>query len=319
MFEKTLGDIESNVDTLKRHGKTFHWASRLLSSSQMDRAASLYALCRDIDDLADNALTPDEISGARRALSDLALALESDAAPSGSVADLHRRSMHLFECWPLGKAALIDLIQAISGDLEPVAIRSFRELKQYAYGVAGTVGVMMTGLLDAKRQSEAFPHAIDLGIGMQLTNIARDVLEDAYLGRMYLPADGAAGSLQPTDITFGNPLARKRAWAGIQELLIQAEPFYRNGWRGLHFLPTRARLSIAVASRVYREIGVQLIAEGEESYWHRRCVVPAWRKGWVSVRAISDLMLETRCDVNASEASALHRDISVCSSSPGLS
>jgi phytoene synthase len=209
-------------------------------------------------------------------------------------------------------AALVDMIQAIVGDLEPVAVQTHRELRQYAYGVAGTVGVMMTCLLQVERRADALPHAVDLGIGMQLTNIARDVLEDAHLGRVYLPAAGAAGALRATDITSGDAAVRHRAWNGVQELLLMAEAFYDNGWRGLGYLPMRARLSIAVAARVYREIGVKILREGESAYWRHRCVVGRSQKFMVSTRALVDLFMGSGMDGPVDDPSGLHRDLNVC-------
>ena len=100
-------------------------------------------------------------------------------------------------------------------------------------------------------------HAIDLGIGMQLTNIARDVEEDALAGRRYLPASWV-GDLAPFTITCPNMVTRLRLQYGVKRLLFTAEEFYTSGEAGLPYLPPRARLAIFIASRVYNAIGTVL-------------------------------------------------------------
>lgn len=303
---------QSATEILRRHGRSFHWAGKMLSGDQLNQAASLYSLCRAIDDLADDAVTAPQKVIARETLKGLAEALVREMPPEDPCQPLYEQARELFGKDETPMAALVDMIEAISSDLEPVAVQTHQELLEYAYGVAGTVGVMMTCLFNVQNRKAAIPHAIDLGIGMQLTNIARDVLEDAYLGRVYLPASGAAGELRASDITSGDRVARRRAWCGIKELLLMAEAFFRSGWRGLGFLPVRARLSIAVAARVYREIGVKIISRGETDYWQHRCVVGRWRKLAVSVGALVDLGVGSNLDGTIDDSSTLARDLKVC-------
>lgn len=316
LAKPTVHQAGSPIEILQKHGRSFHWAEKLLSGAQLQNVASLYSLCRAIDDLADEAVGPAQINSARATLTELAEALEADTLPAGDSLSLYRQARDLFGSDETPNAALVDMIQTIIGDLEPVAVQTHRELRQYAYGVAGTVGVMMTCLLEVEQRNAALAHAIDLGIGMQLTSIARDVLEDAYLGRVYLPADGAAGALRASDITSGDAEARCRAWKGVQELLLMAEGFYGTGWRGLRFLPMRARLSIAVAARVYREIGVKILGEGEAAYWRHRCIVGLSRKVVVSAKALVDLLGGSGLGGQLDDPSALHRDLNVCFSLP---
>jgi phytoene synthase len=205
--------------------------------------------------------------------------------------------------------ALADLVQTARQDLGTVKVADGAELVRYCYGVAGTVGVMMTCLLGARERQRALPHAVDLGIAMQLTNIARDVLEDAYLSRLYLPADGPAGALAPEDIVAGNEQARHRAWLGVCELLEIAEGYYRGGWQGLGYLPFRARLAIAVAARVYRAIGKRILHRGEEHYWHSRCVVGQMQKFRESVVALAELAFGSSARQTASHDPTLHSNL----------
>lgn len=209
-------------------------------------------------------------------------------------------SCRSFECsqeYAVVAAACCELIHNASlvhddlldGDLDLVRVADQAELLRYCYGVVGTVGVMMTCLLNAREREKALPHAIDLGIAMQLTNISRDVLEDAHLNRLYLPADGAGGTITPEDIVAGNRDARHQAWLGVRNLLGMSEAYYRSGWHGLGYLPFRARLAIAVAAKVYRQIGRQILQRGEQRYWQSRCVVGSAEKLRVSVAAVVQL------------------------------
>ncbi|MCL7945508.1 phytoene/squalene synthase family protein [Marinobacter sp. ATCH36] len=301
-----------STEVLRRHGRSFYWAGQLLSGEQLSSAASLYSLCRGIDDLADDALTDSDKALARLTLSKLDRALAEHCPPQGDLRAVYRQAQQLLSKEPLALGALRDMIGTVQQDLQPVRVSSHRELLQYAYGVAGTVGVMMTCLLGARERNRALPHAIDLGIAMQLTNIARDVLEDAQLGRVYLPSDGAAGPLEPAALVARDTESRHQAWWGVCELLTLAESYYSSGWQGLVFLPIRARLAIAVAAQVYREIGRQILRQGEQVYWQRRSVVSRGLKLWVTVKALARLMSGSTNHRQIDHDSSLHRGLSTC-------
>jgi phytoene synthase len=301
-----------STEVLRRHGRSFYWAGQLLSGEQLASAARLYSLCRGIDDLADDALTDSDKALAREKLSKLDQALAQQYPPQGDLRPVYQQALELLGGEPLAMGALRDMIQTVQQDLQPVRVTSHRELLQYAYGVAGTVGVMMTCLLEARERSRALPHAIDLGMAMQLTNIARDVLEDARLGRVYLPSDGAAGTVEPAALLAGDTESRHQAWQGVCELVTLAESYYKSGWQGLVFLPARARLAIAVAAQVYREIGAQILRQGESIYWQRRSVVSPGRKLWVTVKALSRLAGEPSSHPQTDHDSRVHRDLSTC-------
>jgi len=190
---------------------------------------------------------------------------------------------------------IIALIDGLLQDQKPVRIKDQAALLRYAYRVAGTVGLLMCHVLDCDAD-RARAHAIDLGIAMQLTNIARDVLEDAEMGRRYLPASWV-GAVTPEQISaasqqLGDPLTPLVADA-VHRLLDLAERYYQSGACGFGYLPFRAHVAIAVAARVYRQIGIQLANTGYA--WHRgrqvtgratkiRCSLVAigtvWRRFW---------------------------------------
>jgi phytoene synthase len=274
---------------LRRKGKSFYWAGQLLSAQQLESAAGLYQICRSIDDLADEASTPAQARDADRQLDEFHQALIRRPTSADEKSRLYLQAELVLGEHPLALDALGDLVDTVRRDLDLVRVADQAELLRYCYGVAGTVGVMMTCLLSARERDKALPHAIDLGIAMQLTNISRDVLEDAQLNRVYLPADGEAGSIAPEDIVAGNRVARHQAWLGVRDLLGMSEAYYRSGWQGLGYLPFRARLAIAVAAKVYRQIGRQILQRGEQRYWQSRCVVGLAEKVRVSAGAVVQL------------------------------
>ncbi len=258
------------VRVLSRHGRTFRLAGGLLRRGHLDAAAELYVFCRAVDDLADESPDPD---AARAAL----LALRHEVGQGTRRSPLAARFAALGAC-PRATTAFID---TMLGDLTPglapgltqVRIADEAELMAYAYGAAGTVGVLMCGVLGV-RDPAAEPHAVDLGIAMQLTNIARDVVEDARRGRLYLPATWLPPGFAPADVATDPD----SVFAAVRRLLALADQRYRSAARGYRFLPPRTRLAIRVAGRLYEEIGRRILRAGPAYLAGGRSVVPLPRK-----------------------------------------
>jgi len=303
------GSAETGADVLRRKGKSFYWAGQLLTANQLESAAGLYQLCRNIDDLADEASTSAQRAAAYQQLGAFHQALVSPATAEEQKPPLYWQAERLLGEHPLALNALGDLVDTVRQDLDLVRVADQAALLRYCYGVAGTVGAMMMCLLGAREREKALPHAIDLGIAMQLTNISRDVLEDAYLNRVYLPAAGVAGAITPEDIVAGNPASRHSAWLSVCDLLSTAEIYYRSGWQGLDYLPFRPRLAIAVAAKVYRQIGRQILARGELRYWQGRSVVSKSQKLKVSVAALGQLAASTINRQPVHHNSELHKGL----------
>lgn len=272
-----LDDVSAEA-TLSSKGRTFHWARRFLTAEHAQRATRLYSLCRQLDDLADES---DGSCDARQTFDLVHAGLTQSGPGSGLVADTDRLLANLrFELDPIVLQALID---GLSADLSPVAIDSEAALLRYAYRVAGTVGLMMCRAMDVT-DPRAHYFAIDLGIAMQLTNICRDVREDAERGRRYLPGS-LLGDCTAKQLICPELALQSRVTAAVEAVLMLADQYYRSGERGLVYLPQRARLAIAVAARVYRAIGTELRAEGCR-YWLRRAVVPRIEKTRLTVQTI---------------------------------
>jgi phytoene/squalene synthetase len=262
--------------TLAAKGKTFDWARRLLGPTHADRATRLYAFCRHLDDLADEAADAGE---AQARLAAVSTALRAKKSADPVIADALRL---LDECG-IDPEIPQALIEGLRADLASVRIQDEAELLRYCYRVAGTVGLMMCDVLDVHDPAAA-AFAIDLGVAMQLTNISRDVLADARLSRRYLPAS-LVGDLSAEDLINPSPATREAVRRGVHRLLTLADVYYASGEQGLRALPTRARYAIRVAGRVYQAIGGRLRAR-QLDVWAGRASVGLIRKGAITAGAL---------------------------------
>lgn len=250
---------------LARHGKSFRFAGRLLPRAMLEDAAGLYAFCRHVDDIAD------ERSDDHLAAQDLAAirAALSGNAPAPDRAT--RAFLDLAAARAVPLEAALDLVDGVAGDIGPVSLADEAALDHYCYQVAGTVGLMMCPLIGVRDPKAAAP-AKAMGMAMQMTNIARDVVEDASKARVYLPADWIGGAGPADILSPPDEAAAARIRAAVARLLDRAELFYDAGYAGLGFIPRQPRLAIATAASVYRAIGLKIRARGCD-VWQDRAVV----------------------------------------------
>ena len=274
MPEASAAVVAESRHVLAHHARTFNLASGFLTPAQRDDAAVVYSFCRTIDDLVDEAAHP---SIGRHEVEAIRSMLEGRTAPTPlveaflRVADRTGFSLH----------AATDLMDGVLSDIDDVTFQDDGELIRYGYSVAGTVGLMMCGVIGVT-EDWALSHAIDLGIAMQITNICRDVLEDAERGRVYLPAARLRlAGVEPNDVRNGRADPAKIGPV-VQDLLHLADEYYQSGDHGMKAIPVRPRVAIFAASRVYRAIGSE-IRRQRFDITAGRAVVPHWRKiAWVT-------------------------------------
>lgn len=267
-------------EVLAANGKTFHWAKRFLGEQAGEKAAILYQFCRLADDIADGAdhLAANLIATMRDAIFD-----EAVQAP-----DFVRKFLAFADRNGIERQAIHDLLTGMMHDQGNVSVATEDELIRYAYRVAGTVGIMMLPLIGSSdRKARAF--AIDLGIAMQLTNIARDICEDAEMGRRYIPAT-ICNDMSPRLIRRGRliPMHRKQLQKSADYLLRLADRYYESAYRGLAYLPLRSHIAIAIAGYCYQAIGHKL-KRRQYSVWQGRTVVSLAEKMFVSVKSLVSL------------------------------
>ena len=243
------GYLDTNSkEVMQKHGKSFYFASQIFSQDQFVKIANLYQFCRYVDDLADE-FEPEE---SKRLLSKLKTELENN-----SLSGEHKILVQDLIKEGIKPSFMIELIDGALFDLHNGKIESLQNLMVYCYQVAGVVGLMMCPLLGVTDAS-ARSHAIDLGIGMQLTNITRDILEDARNDRFYIPES----FLLEKQISKSSLRVVGRTQDSTREvvkcLLDQADQYYFSARQGFGFIPLRARIAILIASEVYRSIGVKI-------------------------------------------------------------
>jgi phytoene synthase len=262
-----------------RNGKSFYWASLFLGSALADRAARLYQFCRFVDDLADGDL-PHRLDS----LEDIRAGLSDPQHPAVATIPELNAFIELANESNLPLNAARELLDGMLRDQLPTALETEEQLLRYCHAVAGTVGLMMCRVLNCQHpRADSF--AIDLGIAMQLTNIARDVLEDAQMDRRYLPAEWLGSTHSPETIARAENNCHIPVSSAINHLLELADQYYASALLGIHLLPFRSRFSIIVALRVYRQIGRQLKAGGLQ-WWRGRTVVSKASKVCLSISSL---------------------------------
>lgn len=248
----------------KKNSRSFSLAARFLTRETRNSVARLYRFCRYVDDLADAS-----DRGEAEKLDDLAAGLELRRAPHADPVLADFLDLAHEEALPLTAAQ--ELVAATRADCGPRTLPSEPALVQFAYGVAGTVGRLMQPLLGAT-DPNAEPFAIDLGIALQLTNVARDVAEDAARGRFYLPANWVSPETIKKALHGDDPTATEAVDAAVKRLIELAELYYVSATEGHWFIPPRNRRAIFFALVVYRGIGWALLEKGRGA-WRERTVL----------------------------------------------
>ena len=262
MVSNYVKALVDNQAMLKKHGRSFYWASLFLPADTRDRAASLYGFCRRVDDAVDEAPSEDV---ANRNIIEMEQLLVVQKNGEDEFSALFNE---LRQCG-LGLEPAQQLLLGVKSDLEEVKVRDEEELLLYCYRVAGTVGLMMCPVLNV-REPTAWGYAIDLGIGMQLTNICRDVLEDAENQRVYLPQSWFQQPLTVDDITSNHERSNEISSNVLKALRI-AESHYNSAIEGLVFIPLEPVCN-CIALTLYREIGRKLKNTGREIALRGECL-----------------------------------------------
>lgn len=264
---------------LLRHGsRSFFAASLLLPRSLRDPASALYAFCR----LADDAV--DLEGGPAEAVADLRDRLARAYAGTPRALPADRALAAVVARFDVPRALPEGLIEGFEWDARGRAYETLDELQDYAARVAGTVGAMMAVLMGV-RSPEGVARACDLGVAMQLSNIARDVGEDARMGRLYLPRQWLCEAGIDPDAWLAEPRFSPALGAVVGRLLDAAEALYRRVDAGVAQLPLSCRPGINAARFLYRDIGLEVARRGLDSVAARATVSPS-RKAWLLLQAV---------------------------------
>ncbi len=224
---------------LKKHAKSFYWASFFLSNVMIKKSTSLYNFCRTLDDIADQR---NELKTKKENFSKF----KKDFLNKDLTNPIIMEMWSIIKSERISEKVVLDLFDGVETDLdERVNFSSNKDLLLYSYRVAGTVGLMMSKILNVN-DKEASKGAIDLGIAMQLTNIARDVIEDEKNNRKYIDSK----------------------FSSIEKTIKDSEVFYEKSFSSISKIPLRSRFSVIVARRVYKKIGYFILKQKNmENYY----------------------------------------------------
>ena len=279
--------LDECKEIITKGSKSFSMAAKLFDPQIRDAAVFLYGWCRYCDDQVDNAGS----AGDRAELEARIKALKEKTASAFSFEPQKEpvfiALQHIVHRYGIPAHYAVELIEGMAMDVRGTRYSTPRELLLYCYRVAGTVGLMMSHVMGLRDES-ALRNAADLGIAMQLTNIARDITEDAAMGRVYLPLSWLEEAKIPHD-QISAPEHRDKLAVLTLRLLNEAGRYYRSGDAGLWHLSFRSACAVSAARHVYSEIGALLLKRGARA-WDERTYVTGARKIWVVGRGVLSLL-----------------------------
>ena len=286
----------SNVNYLAQFAKSFNWAGFFLPKNVYQDCSKLYAFCRVLDDLVDEKTDLELREERFNEIKNIYKKTYEIDNNDRNILNQNEHELIVNDVIELAynnnikRIILDDLIEGIGSDLkQKVYLRSVKDLLVYSYRVAGTVGLMMAKILSVS-DTRSLKGAIDLGIAMQLTNIARDVIEDKKMNRQYIKPD------------FEN----------IEATLKLADMFYESSYTSIKKIPFKYRFAIIVARRVYRQIGRKIIQKRNMENYEKsgKIYVNNFGKIYQTILSLFDLILLFLKDVESHQRKNEHEIIS---------
>ena len=271
--------MENNL-LMRKHGKTFYWASFFLDNAKMQAIYSIYSFCRKIDDMVDEAKN---LNIAKKKLL-IFIDAWNKGRPHPVINVLNNIPK---ENWPNQKLVKMFLNGQIS-DIKFTSFKSEKALIIYCYQVAGTVGLMVCDIFGVKDKKMRY-FAIDLGIAMQLVNISRDIYEDSVRNRIYLP-ESLIGKHLPEEIAHPTKKTAAKIDVARKKMINLANIYFASASQAIDHLPRGAALAVKLASTLYQHIGYQLI---QTQYQHKekRCYVTNFCKLLITLKIIAKFLI----------------------------
>ena len=268
-------DLEACTEAIRHGSLSFHAASKLLPKKVRDPALALYAFCRLADDEVDlKAEKVEAVLRLRDRLDMVYAGTPQDAAPDRAFAAVVAQ-------FDMPRALPDALLEGLAWDADTRTYDTLSGVKDYSARVASAVGAMMCVLMGV-RDADALARACDLGVAMQLTNIARDVGEDAAEGRLYLPTDWLDEAGIDRDAFFADPRPTPEVRDMVKRLVREAHRLYHRSEAGLAALPIGCRPGIYAARHIYAGIAGQLHRMEYDSITARARTSKAQKLGWLA-------------------------------------
>ena len=267
---------------LSIYAKSFNWAGYFLPKEIYQKCSTLYDFCRSLDDIADQEL---DLEIKIKQFNEFKNKFLNKNTNHQIIKGMHK----LINDCKISEKIVHDLFDGVESDLKSeVKIISNKELLIYSYRVAGTVGLMMAKILKVKKEN-SLKAAIDLGIAMQLTNIARDINEDGKKNRKYIEEN----------------------FDSIKNTLKTADTFYESSFSSIIDIPFKSRLAILVARRVYRQIGNNILKKGNIEDYNKsgKIYVSNLGKFFQTILSIYDFFILLIINKNGHNKEAEHQII----------
>jgi len=286
----------TNKNYLAHFAKSFNWAGFFLPKNIYHECSKLYAFCRVLDDLVDEKTNLELRIERFNEIKNIYIKTYEIDNSDRKILNQNEHKLIVNDMITLAynknikRIILDDLIEGVGSDLkQKVNLRSVKDLLVYSYRVAGTVGLMMAKILNVN-DTRYLKGAIDLGIAMQLTNIARDVIEDKKMNRQYIKPD------------FEN----------IKATLKLADMFYESSFTSIKKIPFKYRFAIIVARRVYRQIGRKILQKRNMENYEKsgKIYVNNFGKIYQTILSLFDLMLLFLKDIESHQRIKEHEIIS---------
>ena len=287
--------------SIKKGSKSFAIASRVLPPALRDDASMLYAWCRYCDDVIDGqVMGHDQIENYKEGQSERLDMLrgKTRAALSGEITDdpVFAGLARVVKTHSIDHRHPFELLKGFEMDASERVYETAEDILDYSYHVAGVVGVMMANIMGV-RDAATLDRASDLGLAFQLTNIARDVVDDARADRVFVPRELLIAAGAPIDAqSLSEPQSWPAAHAAACAQLDIAEQYYESAKAGIKELPFRCAWAISAALSVYREIGEKLREAGPNA-WEQRVSASGGRKIALALGAVGPAMVRKSVDV----------------------
>lgn len=287
---------------IEQGSKSFAAASKLFDRATREKAFMLYAWCRYCDDRIDGqdlgfGQRSPEPAQQLAILQALTEQTESAMAGEPQTDPVFAAFQRVYQSCGIERRYPLELLEGFAMDVRRREYLTLEDTLLYSYHVAGVVGAMMAAIMGVEDQP-TLDRAVDLGIAFQLTNISRDVMEDAADGRIYLPRSWLADAGAPTD-PEAFPGEEALLFAVVDRLLGEADRYYESAVYGIAELPFRCAWAIAAARAVYAAIGAQVRRRGANAWESRAGTSTLQKLGMLASSAVTALRLTAGASASA--------------------
>ncbi len=256
--------MDKTQTIFKERAKTFYLASIFFSKEKKKDVETLYNFCRYVDDIGDE-------SGTNFLKKKKLKLLKKELKTSKSKNHFVKNFIKLSKIYNIDIRIAYQLIEGVFFDTDIVNIDSLKQLEEYSYKVAGTVGLMMCSIMNINNDT-LLKHAVELGVAMQITNICRDVKEDLLINRIYIPKEFRGFNFTSKNDLLYNEEKKKILSENIKLLIEKSNRLYSQSEIGTMKLPFKYRIVILIASRLYKEIGIKIFKD-PNIIWKERVFV----------------------------------------------